>query len=409
LFTDRHIKNLKPGPRTKDIREKNGFGIRLKSDGGKVFFYKYESPATGKRRFLTIGTYPTITLAEARIKYGDAFKSVKAGGDPLEAAQQEQAVHKAAPTIKELGEDYIKRYASVYKKSWPEDQRILDKEVYPYWARLKAKDITKGNVIALLDRVVDRGSPQTANSIFKIVRKMFNWAVKKDRLLSSPCGGVDMPAPVNTKDRTLNADEIKTVWSVLDGGVPTLAMTIEVRQALKLILVTAQRPGEVAGLHTGEINGNWWTIPAERAKNGKNHRVYLSPLAQEIIKQTISHIRCIRDIPTDQEYFGPVFPCPHRAKDKAIERHALSKALKRNNLGTKSTILGVKTFTPHDLRRTAATFMAEAGELDEVIDAVLNHTKLGVIKVYNLYRYDKEKQSALESWAQKLTFITGKL
>lgn len=64
--------------------------------------------------------------------------------------------------------------------------------------------------------------------------------------------------------------------------------------------------------------------------------------------------------------------------------------------------MGIVTFTPHDLRRTAATFMAEQGEMDEVIDAILNHTKQGIIRTYNTYRYDKEKQAALETWTNKL-------
>jgi len=79
--------------------------------------------------------------------------------------------------------------------------------------------------------------------------------------------------------------------------------------------------------------------------------------------------------------------------------------LKRNESEDGSTTLGITIFTPHDLRRTAATAMAESGELDEVIDAVLNHSKQGIIKVYNLYRYDKEKQKALEAWERKLLGI----
>jgi len=382
----------------------------VKPDGTKIFFYRYKSPITGARRFLTLGEYPdSMSLEGARIKYGEAYKTVKAGGDPLEAAHQEQAEREAAPTVKELGADYIKRHAEVNKKSWLEDQRILEKEVYPAWGHRKAQEITKGNIITLLDKVVDRGSPQTANNIFKIIRKMFNWAVKKDRLQVSPCTGVDMPAPLTAKDRALTTEEIKTVWATLDGGTPGLSMTDEVRQAIKLILVTAQRPGEVSGLHTNEIDGNWWTIPAERSKNGKAHRVYLSALAQEIITQAIVRVKAAREIPADQEYSGYVFPCPHRAKDKPIERHALSKALKRNESEDGLTTLGVATWTPHDMRRTAATFMAESGELDEVIDAILNHAKQGVIKVYNLYRYDKEKQAALETLERKIiSIITGK-
>lgn len=404
MFTDRYIRNLKPEDKTKDIREKNGFGIRLKA-GKKIFFYRYDSPVTGKRRFLPLGEYPEQSLESARILYANAYKMVKSGGDPLETAQQEQADLKAAPTVKELGEDYLKRHAEANKKSWLEDKRILEKEVFPAWGRLKAQDITKGQVIALLDKVVDRGSPQTANNIFKIIRKMFNWAVKKDRLKTTPCTGIDMPAPLKLKERALSADEVKTVWHALDTG---MNLSGEVIRAIRLILVTAQRPGEVSGMHTREIDGKWWTIPSERAKNGKAHRVPLSPLALEIIQECITQNKITREVPDDQEYVGYIFPCPHRAKDKPIERHALSKALKRNESEDGLTVLGVASFTPHDLRRTAATFMAESGEMDEVIDAVLNHAKQGIIRVYNQFKYDAQKQAALESWARRLTnIVTG--
>jgi len=245
--------------------------------------------------------------------------------------------------------------------------------------------------------------PQTANNTFKILRKLFNWAVTRDRLKISPCIGIEMPAPLNTKDRALKAEEISKLMQALDG--PGLTMSTEVRLALKLILITAQRPGEVSGMHTSEINGSWWTIPADRSKNGKAHRVFLSDQAMDIIRLAIEHTKTAWDIPEDQEYTGYIFPCPHRKKDKPMERHAFSKALKRNQSDDGMTVLGIETFTPHDLRRTAATFMAELKELDEVIDAVLNHSKQGVIKVYNLYRYDKEKQLALEKWGRELSKI----
>jgi len=423
MFTDRYIRNLKPETKIKDIREKNGFGIRVKPDSTKIFFYRYTSPITSARRFLTLGEYPELSLEAARIKYGDAYKSVKAGGDPLEAAHQEQADRDAAPTVKELAEDYIKRHAEVNKKSWLEDKRILEKEVYPAWEHRKAQDITKGNIISLLDKIVDRGAPGTANNTFKIIRKMFNWAVKKDRLQASPCISIDMPAPLNVKDRALNADEIKILWNILDtsptpatsqktaklmkleNDAPALSMTPEVKNALKLILITAQRPGEISGMHTDEIDGNWWTIPADRAKNGKAHRVYLTPLAQGIINQAIATVRKDRKTPAETKYSGYIFPCPHKEKKKPIERHALSRALRRNASEDDLTTLGIATFTPHDLRRTAATFMAEQGEMDEVIDAILNHTKQGIIRTYNTYRYDKEKQAALETWSQKLLML----
>lgn len=407
MFTDRYIRSLKPESKIKDIGEKNGFGVRVRLDGTKVFFYRYNSPVTTVRRFIVLGEYPDISLENARIKYHTAYKSVKAGIDPLEVALNKQTERNSAPTVKILVEDYLKKYAEVNKKSWLEDKRILEKEVIPFLQHRKAEDIRKRDIITLLDRIVDRGAPGIANNTFKIVRSMFNWAVKKDILQVSPCTGIDMPAPLNVKDRALTADEVKIFWAALES--PSTSMICEIRHALKLILVTAQRPGEVIGMHTSEIDGDWWLIPSERSKNGKAQRVFLTPLAKSIIELTIDEVKRIREIPAEVEYKGFVFPCPHKAKNKSIQRHALSKALNRNESADKLTTCGVAMFTPHDLRRTAATFLAQAGEMDEVIDAVLNHAKQGVIKVYNQYRYDKEKQAALESWSQRLIGITSNI
>lgn len=429
-LTDTVVKSLKPKVAKYYIHadmsnSRHGFAICVYPASQKYpagtkswfFIYRFE----GKRCFLPLGKYPTMSLADASREFERHWQVFASGKNPATVEEDKKAELNAAPTVKTLGEEYIERHATPNKKSWAEDQRILEKEVYPAWGKKKAQDISKRHVIDLLDKVVDRGSPQTANNIFKIIRKMFNWAVEKDRLKMSPCIGIKAPASTIAKDRALSIAEIKTVWMALNSI--DISMTNEVRNALKLILLTAQRPGEISGMHTQEIDGNWWTIPAERSKNKKAHRVYLSALAQEIITEAIvdaklaikrAEARKAREVGQvykeqkileEQGYNGYIFPCPHLSKVKPIERHAFSKALKRNESEDGLTTLGIAIFTPHDLRRTAATFMAESGELDEVIDAVLNHAKQGIIKVYNLYRYDKEKQKALEAWERKLKSI----
>lgn len=426
-LTDTAIKNLKPKATKYYIHGdmsngRHGFAICVYPaspkypSGTKSWFFIYRFG--GKRCFLPLGKYPTMSLADASREFERHWQVFASGKNPATVEEDRKIELEAAPTVKKLAEEYIERHAMANKKSWLEDQRILEKEVYPAWGKKKAQDITKRHVNDLLDKVVDRGSPQTANNIFKIIRKMFNWAVEKDRLKISPCLGVKTPAAITVKDRVLSAAEIKTFWNSLDN--PDTSMTVEVRHAIKLILLTAQRPGEVSGIHTQEIDGNWWTIPADRSKNKKAHRVYLSPLAREIIAKAIVEAKAAQEraearkaredniaikASEEKEYCGYIFPCPHLKKDKPIERHSFSKALKRNESEDGSTTLGITTFTPHDLRRTAASFMAESGEMDEVIDAVLNHSKQGIIKVYNLYRYDKEKQKALETWEQKLISI----
>lgn len=421
-FTDLFLKGLKSEAKEYTKREKGGFGVRVMPSGRKVFFFLYR--VDGQRRFLNLGDYPATGLKEARDKYEGAAAQVKllknglpGGADPVEVKTDKSAEReerRKAPTVADLCADYIERHAKRKKRSWRKDEEILKRDVLPGWGKRKAKDIRKADVTELMERIVLRGAPIMANYCFAVVRKMFNWAVEQDILETTPFIGAKLPSAKNARDRVLSEPEIKTFWNSLDRT--DLNMSVDVKRALRLILVTAQRPGEVIGMHSNEIDGHWWTIPAERAKNGKSHRVYLTDTALSLIGDTTGK--------------GYIFPTPVK-KDRSgavieveqpIGDTALSVAVARNRAypvtdakgnplylkdGKPATEnrLEVDHFTPHDLRRTAATFMAKNGEMDEVIDAVLNHSKQGVIKVYNQYRYDKEKQAALEAWEQKIKII----
>jgi integrase len=431
-FDDPTVRNLKPATKTYDCMAESepGFGVRVLPSGTMSFFYQYK--VDGQRRFMSLGNYPSTTLKKARELYQAELAKVKAlrrgsadGVDPVAEKKRkqeqriaEEAERSQALTVSELCKDYIEKYAMKFKRSWKEDERILNREVIPLWGKRKAQDIKKRDVILLLESIVERGSPGMANNTFKIIRKMLNYAVEKDVLILSVAMGVKLPAPLNSRERVLSQDEIKLLWS----NLKTASISEDIRCALELVLYTAQRPGEVIGIHTREIDGDWWTIPSERSKNGKAHRVFLTSSTKKIIEDSIARIKSVKKLPLGSEYDGFIFPCPHKKKIQSADRHALSRAIARNiawpltdDKGNQLYLkdgkpatenrLSIEHFTPHDLRRTAATFMAQAGEMDEVIDAVLNHAKQGVIKVYNQYRYDKEKQMALESWERKLLSI----
>jgi len=187
---------------------------------------------------------------------------------------------------------------------------------------------------------------------------------------------------------------------------PKLSITGEIRRALKLVLVTCQRPGEVIGLHVSEIDGRWWTIPKERAKNKKAQRVFLTDTALSLIGDTSGK--------------GYIFKTAGKT-DKPMQESSMNYALRRQLLSPvrhkgkpvydadrkplTENLLGVEHFTPRDLRTTGATFLSVLGFHDEIIDALLNHKKKGIIKSYNMNKYDREKQQALEAWERKLLSI----
>jgi integrase len=403
-FSDRTIKSKEFAPKDKPYvkAEAGGLYLRVYPNGRKAWLCVYS--IDGKRKWFTLGTYPTTSLEKARKKHRHVKELLDDGKDPALVALEEKIERRQAPAVEELVKEYLEKWAKPRKKSWEEDKRALEKDVTPTWGKRKAKDITKRDVVLLLESLVERGSPVQSNNLLEKVRKMFNFAVERDILKASPCHGVRPLHKRESKERTLAEEEIKTFWTSLD----TASMSDEAKRALKLILVTAQRPGEVAGMHSREIEGRWWTIPAERSKNGKAHRVYLTDLAVEIIGE----------VPENAHLFSPGRFYGEDGKHKRqkvgrpgdpIQGNSLAQALRKNLSPDKeagASKIPIKAFTPHDLRRTAATNMASLG-YGIVVDKVLNHTDRRVTAIYDRYSYDREKQLALEAWGRKLEGIVS--
>lgn len=390
-FTDRTIGALKRKANRYEIWEagRKGFGVRVSTEGRKTFIYLYRYQ--GKARRMSIGVYPQMSLADAHVAHANAKKQLEKGVDPGAVAHTAKLEDKRAPTIEAVAAEYIERYAKPHKRSWRKDQRMLAKDVLPVFGKRKAKDITRRDVIVLLDGIVDRGAPIAANRTLEILRKMFNFAVSRDIVGASPCAAVKAPAPEKQRDRVLSKDEIRAFWR----GLAAATMTDGIKLALKFQLVTAQRKGEViAGTwNQFDINSSVWTIPSETAKNKLAHRVPLSPLATELLDR-------IRALAGDSPFLFPSPSTPGHITPEAVDRAV------RNNRDA----FGIAHFTPHDLRRTTASHMTAMGISRLVVGKLLNHIEYGVTKVYDRHSYDGEKRQALKTWGRRLqAIVTGEV
>ncbi|MCX5888447.1 MAG: integrase arm-type DNA-binding domain-containing protein [Deltaproteobacteria bacterium] len=398
-LTDFQIKNLKAKDKRYTEWGERGFGVRVTPNGVKTFIFKYRFD--GKVRWMTLGIYPQMTLADAHEAHGDAWKVLRQGIDPGAQAIEDREVERQAPTVAYLASKYLEEWAMPRKRSWKTDKRILEKDVLPEWGRRKVRDITRRDVKDLLRKVLDRGGIM-ANRTLALIRKMFNYAVDELEIISvSPCLKIKAPAPENQRDRVLTAEEIRGFWHGLDGeGMKTINPFI--RFALKLELATAQRKGECCAAAWEEIDleEGWWTIPAEKtmlrenhgvedglAKNKLPHRVHLTALAIKILQAA-------KALSGDSPW---VFPSPrtNRPITPPAVNHAMR--LRLNSLGF--------TFVPHDLRRTAASHMTGMGISRLVVSKILNHAERGVTAVYDRHSYDGEKRQALDSWGRKLQAI----
>jgi integrase len=394
-FTDKGVAALKVEAERYEVWEdgKTGLGVRISPKGRKTWVYMYRFD--GKPRRMTIGTYPVLTLANARVKHANAKADLERDIDPGAKETERKRAERAAETVAELVEIYLEKWARPRKRSAAEDERTLRKEVLPLWRGRKAKDIKRRDVIALLDDIVNRGSPIQANRTIAVIRRMFNFAVSRDLLDTTPVAMVKAPAKENQRDRVLTADEIRTLWA----GLATAPMSEGTKLVLKLQLVTAQRKGEIVGaaLKEFDFEENVWTIPAERSKNGQAHRVPLSPLALNLIHKA-------QELANTNSLFPSPWLFPSPKVDGPIGRtaanHALFKTLPR---------LGLENISPHDLRRTAASNMTSLGITRLVVSKILNHVETGVTAVYDRHSYDAEKRHALEAWAARLEeLVSGK-
>lgn len=309
----------------------------------------------GRPRWLHLGDARAIGLADARRLAARVMLDVAEGKDP----GAERRAERLTGTFAELASQYVELHAKKHNKSWRQAEALVRRHLLPRWGKLKANAITRADVRAVMIRI---DAPIVANQVLASASAIFSWAIKQEILTVNPCKLVDRN-PTTDRERVLSDAEVKLLWERLDPG-------------LRLILLTGQRPGEVAAMQSDHIANGWWQMPGKPqgawpgTKNGRDHRVWLSEPAQ-----ALADVR-------------------RASGDK-------SGALLKQLVGE----LGIERVTPHDLRRTCLTWITRLGFGRDAMDRVANHRTSTVTDVYDRHGYADEDKRIMAAVARHVLSI----
>lgn len=361
-----------------------GFGVRVSSNGLKVFYLTYRF--AGQSRRMVLGRYPYKSLAAARAEAHTAIGQIARGIDPQKTVSDEPAPAGKSLTFAKALDQFVQLYCSQHNRpsTAAETERVLRSVFLPDWQNRDLQAISRQDILGILDAIVARGAPSAAIHAYAAIRKFFTWCVERDLVEISPCLHLKPPAKKHSRERVLSDDELVKLWKASrEIGYPFGAI-------FQLLLLTGQRRGEVVGMRWTEIElkQGMWTIPGARTKNGKAHSVPLTPRVRAILKA----------LPRFESAF--VFP----ARGKPEQPYSGYSKGKREL----DALADLHDWTLHDLRRTAATGMAELGVPPHVVEKILNHSTgsfAGVAGVYNRFEYRSEMRSALRLWAAHIKKI----
>lgn len=429
-LTDLGVKSIRPGPQRIDYFDtiRPGLVLRVSPSGHRTWCVLYrvggDVPSNTLRR-KTLGAYPDLTLAKARKRAAADLLKAQAGKDP----GAEKTAARKAETFGELADAYLE-VAKKRKRSWGEDERILNAELLDHWRTKKVRHLTRRDVRERIDAIAER-APVMANRVWALVSRIFNFAIEREWIDANPAARITRQ-PETSRDRCLSHDEIRALWGYLedarilrrvgepepapeqDGTCPNLPAPAPgkgkkrgprtapmIARGLQVLLLTAQRPGEVFRMRWEDLElpedwrtdqalktPAWWTIPEAFSKNKEAHRVPLTSGVLAILRE------CAALAPENNRWvFAGI------AGGSVAARAKRAAAAFSKDLGF--------SFHRHDLRRTAASEMAAAGIPRDTIAKVLNHVDRGarMTAVYDRYSYDLEKRVALETWARRLQAI----
>jgi integrase len=385
-ITIRAVQSLKPGETIWDAGHKEavrGFGIR-RQRGQPTYVIKYR--ALGRQRFYTIGPHGSPwTPDKARREAKRLLGLVADGKDP--ADERAQSALQAADTLRKIADQYLKH---AKQKQRPRTYSEIERYLLVSWKplhRVSVFQIRRRHVAARIAEIAtDQGAVSAARARAAL-SAMFNWAIREGLdIPANPVLGTNRPAEPKSRSRVLTDPELRAIWRACSED--------DYGRIVRLLLLTAQRRDEVGGVRWKELAGDSWTIPGARTKNHREHSLPLTPAVLAMIEAQPHR--------NDRDFIFGLGPRGFQGWSKCKARLDVRIAAEGEPL---------PHWTLHDLRRTAATIMADRlGVLPHILEAILNHVsghRAGVAGVYNRARYAEEMRDALERWTREVSRIVA--
>jgi integrase len=340
-------------------------------------------PRGQAQRAAALGTYPAVSLSQARQRAGEIVVAAKRGVDLIAVEEREAEGRRMAEAkIRPLSEiagaylDSIKRL-----RSWRSIESRTRCHIIPNLGNKPIGQVTRADVVEFLDDLErEEGLRHQVNRCRETLRAIFAYAIERELITVNPVVGVSKRKVEIPRDRTLTTDELAVLWRAID-KLPQLP-----RAYFRAVVLTGARRNEVRCMAWSELDldAGLWRIPPERNKSGRAFDLPLTP----------SVVETLRALPR----IGPMVFTLNGKRPMAV--HQLIERV-RGDAG----LIDVRL---HDLRRTLRTGLAELGVSFEIAERVLNHAMPGLQAVYNRHNYLAEKRTALALWAEHVLALAEK-
>lgn len=413
-LSDTKLKNLKPADKGYQEADEGGLFVEIMPGGAKVWRMRYRVGGRGaKQEKITLGDYPTYSLAEARTWRNDCKALAGRGLSPMALRRGDVIPEDAAPAVKELAQAFIREWClktsekikakkeaarevntvEVFARRWYAEiaepanstprniKRILEKDVIPAIGAKQIADVTVTDILVITDKIKNRGADQMALQTRNVLKRLFAYAIAREKTQFNPAAAIEAKfiASARSRDVALSPEEVGKLLRAIYQS----SMKRAHKLALHLLILCMVRKSELIEAKWEELalEKSEWAIPGERMKKDKPHFVPLS-------RQAVAMFEELKGLASGSEW---VFP----------SRGDLNQPIAKStlNVAVRALAIDVRDFVIHDFRRTASTHLHEAGFNSDWIEKCLAHETKGIRGIYNRAQYADQRREMLQWWA----------